>query len=580
MRSSNIAVATKAKVRKRFSFWDFVAISFIFWILVLIMNGTEYMYSPVPLNLNKPVSLDPQNLPEYALRTTVRLFIGLASSIIFSIIYALLAAKVKRLERPLISLLDILQAVPVLGYISFTIAGFVALFPGNILGYELAVIFAIFTCQVWNITYSIYQSIITLPKDLEDVTKLCKLNAVQKFILIEFPYAIPPLIWNMMLSMSGAWFFVVASEAIIEGNQEYFLPGIGSYIAAAIHSQSLESIIYAIIVMALLIAIYDQIFFKPLIDWSEKFKYETQYIGVDNKSWCYRLFHKAHVARLLFAPFNWIYKKLLHLPTRGVARTRNKKRHAVFSSIIVADICWYGFMGGIALYAFYQIYLFSSTQLSWGDLSETLYLGLVSTIRIIIMMIITIIIWAPISIYIGMRPKIARVIQPLALMLASFPANLIFPVCVYYISKYALNHNIWLSFLLIFSMQWYLVFNIVAGVSSMPAEIKYAASNFKVKGVSWYRNILIPAILPDLLIGAITAWGSAWNATIIVEFAEWGSQELVATGLGAYITEATNNGQMAKIILGVAVMVAYVELFNRMLWRPIFKYADQMENLK
>ncbi len=568
------------KALKKFSIWDLVAISLIFWIFVLIMNATEYMYAPVPLNLDNPVSLDPSKIPEYALRSTMRLFIGLAISIIFSIIYALLAAKVKRLERILISLLDILQSVPVLGYISFTVAGFIAMFPGNILGFELAVIFAVFTCQVWNITYCIYQAIVTLPKDLDEAAKNAKLNPVQRFVMVEFPYSVPSLVWNMMLSMSSAWFFVVASEAIIEGNKQYFLPGIGSYIAAAIDAQSIKSIIYAIIAMVVVIIIYDQVFFRPLVDWAEKYKYEKYSSLSGKRSWCYRLFSNSKIYnKIIKAPFRWLYRLMTH-SYKSLEAEYIDSPSGVIQERKWADYLWYLTMAAIAVFAFYKIYIFATANLHWSDLKYTLYLGFISTVRIIIMMAITILIWLPISVYIGLRPKLAKIIQPLALTLASFPANLIFPLVVYYISSRSLDPNIWLSILLMFSMQWYFVFNIVSGVTSIPTEIRVASEGLALKKSVWYKKILVPAILPSFLVGAITAWGSAWNATIIVEFAEWGSTELIATGLGAYITEATDSGQMPKIILGVAVMVFYVELFNRLFWRPIFSYADKMENLK
>lgn len=371
-------IAAISKVNKNFSVWDIVAVSLIFWIFILIANGTEYMYAPVPINLNKPISLDISNIPEYALRSTFRLFIGLGISIIFSIIYALLAAKIKRLERILISLLDILQSVPVLGYISFTVTGFIALFPGNILGFELAVIFAVFTCQVWNITYSIYQSIITLPKNLDDASKLFNLNPIQKFIFVEFPYAIPSLVWNMMLSMSSAWFFIVASEAIIEGNHQYFLPGIGSYIAAAIYNESISSILYAIIAMIVVIILYDQLFFRPLIDWSEKFKYEEQYIN-NNKSWGYKLYIKSQIFNILLIPFNRLLKLFTLL--------YRKKNHSQLIKENRFDwlyaICWYLVIIFIGIYGIYAIYSYFDKNIHFSEVKETLYLGLITTIRII-----------------------------------------------------------------------------------------------------------------------------------------------------------------------------------------------------
>ena len=232
------------------------------------------MYSPVPLNLKDPISLNPMYLPQYTLYTTARLTIAIVISVIFSFIYALIAVKNVSLRKPMIALLDILQSIPVLGYVAFTITGFVALFPGNVIGFEITVIFVAFTCQVWNITYSIYQSILNVPEGIKDASKLFKLNSIQRFLLVELPYSIPSMIWNIMISIANSWFFIVATEAIIEGNDQYYMPGIGSYIASAIQLENFNAIVYAILAMIIIIILIDQLIFRPLLEWSSKFKYE------------------------------------------------------------------------------------------------------------------------------------------------------------------------------------------------------------------------------------------------------------------------------------------------------------------
>lgn len=571
-----------SKGTAKFSIWDLCAISLVFWIFIIIKNATEYMYAPVPLNLTDPVSLDPWRLPEYALRTTFRLAIGIFASIIFSIIYALIAAKVKRLQNIMISILDIMQSIPILGYISFTVAGFIAMFPGNILGFELAVIFAAFTCQVWNITYCIYQAIIGVPKSIQDTYRVFKLNPIQKFLLVEIPYSVPSLVWNIMISISNSWFFVVASEAIIEGNHSYYLRGIGSYIASAIDQENIDAIIYAVITMTVVIIIYNQLIFRPLIEWSEKFKYEF-YNPNYSPSWVYKIFTKSRIFKVFTLPCRFLYVQLLKVKisnSNHISQEQSETNTIPTRTSKIINYIWKTIFGSIAIYAFYIIFESLHQDIRIEEFLHTLYLGFITTLRIIAVMIITIVFWLPISIYIGLRPNIAKFAQPIALLLASFPANLIFPFFVIVIKKYSLNPDIWLSVLLIISMQWYLVFNVLSGISSISEDLKEVTSCFHIKGWNFMRKIIFPAIMPHFMIGAMTAWGSAWNSTIIAEFVEWGNTTLEATGIGAYITIASNDGDSSRIILGIIVMLVYIEFFNRIFWRPLFKYSDTIERLK
>jgi len=576
---------TTKKIKKSFNIWDAFAITLVIWLFVALKNTMGYMSSPVPLSLEHTLSLDPLHLPEYAFRSIIRIFLALIASVIFSVIYALIAAKNKYLQKAMISLLDIMQSIPILGYLSFTLAGFIALFPGRMLGLELAVIFTVFTCQVWNITYSIYQSIITIPENLKNTDTVFKLNPIQRFILVEFPYAIPSLIWNIMISISNSWFFVVASEAIIDGNNAFFLPGIGSYIASAIGHEDLHSIFYAIGTMGVIILLYDQFLFRPLVEWSKKFRYDfTQSDSGFNKSWDKKLVTNSKILKILNHPFKKIYRYLIaHRFADSVTNNHNSSKRtksSVKKHERIKEIFWYLVVFMLSGYSLYKVGIFLHTEIPISEIQHTLYLGLITTIRIIAVMLITVVVWLPISIYIGFNPKLAKIAQPLALTFASFPANLIFPLCIFVIQKYNLNPDIWLSVLLILSMQWYLVFNIIAGASTFPANLKEVVKTFDIKGIKLLFKIITPSILPHFLVGAITAWGSAWNSTIVAEFAEWGTTKLTATGIGAYVTEANNAGDMSKIILGILVMLIYIEFFNRFFWRPLFHYADKMEKLK
>lgn len=563
---------------RRFSIWDLIAISIIFWIFILIKDATEYMYAPVPLNLEDEISLSISKLPQYALRSTSRILIGLVIAIIISIIYALIAAKNERLRKIMIPFIDIMQSIPILGYISFTITGFIALFPGNILGFELAVIFAVFTCQVWNITYSLYQSFISIPKELLNTERIFKLNAIQKFFLIELPFATPSLLWNAMISVSNSWFFVVASEAMIEGNQSYYLPGIGSYIASAISAKDINAIWYAIITMTILIILYNFFIFNPISDWAEKFKYENTKEN-STASWGYKIFSKSNIFLMVNFPFKISYRYLAKASASQRSSTRNIAQQQTYNNTVI-NIMWYSLIGIIFIYTAYHLVIFIQNNISLQETLHAFYLGLITTIRIICTTILTIIFWLPISIYIGSKPRLLKLAQPLVLMLASFPANIIFPLCVLIITKYNLNPNIWLSTLLIISMQWYLVFNIISGMDAFPINIRNVISMINPRKTTMFKKIIAPSILPNFMVGAITAWGSAWNSTIIAEYAEWGNVTLEATGIGSYITIASNSGDSSRIILGILVMLFYIEIFNRLMWRPLFKYTEQLEKLK
>lgn len=581
MKFNNIALTKK--IYKNLTIWDLAAISLILWLFIALIQGADYMYSPVPLNLKKPISLELDNLPRYAFMTGLRMFIGLTISIVFALVYGLLAAKVKILEKPLIAIIDVLQSIPILGYLSFTITGFIALFPGNILGFEFAVIFAIFTCQVWNIIYTCYQSIINLPEELQNISKVCRLNGVQKFFYIELPYAVRPIVWNMMISLSNAWFFVVASEAIVEGNNTYYLEGIGSYIQASIYTKNINGILWAIVAMACVLMVFDQLIFKPLVDLSNKCKYQTYASAPEPVSWIFKVLSKSKLVRFIISPMSAVFRFFVGYKfAQFIKRTNNIELNEVsnvyvsrlINLILIVVIGYFAFVGIL------DIFIYIKNKFSISEFIYCLKLGGITMVKISLMLSLTILLWLGPCIYIGMRPRLAKAALPVTLTLASFPANLVFPLCVVLVSKYNLNPDIWLSFLYILSNQWYIVFNIISGVSSIPQDVRDAIKLMRLTKIDMLKKVIFPAIAIDLLVGAITAWGSAWNSSIVVEFNEWGSSQIVSKGLGSYLTMATDSGEMNKIILSISVMVLIIEFFNRIFWRPLFKLADRIERLK
>jgi NitT/TauT family transport system permease protein len=554
--------------------WDIVALILVTGAMVLIVYGGEQTTAPLSALDVAPVSLDPANLPAYALRTTMRMLLAIVCSIIFTFIYAALAAKSRRAEMVLIPLLDILQSVPILGFLTFTVVFFMNLFPGRVLGAELACVFAIFTSQAWNMTFSMYQSMRNVPKDLEEASQSFHLSGWQRFWRLDVPFAMPGLIWNTMMSMSGGWFFVVASEAITVGNTTVTLPGIGSYVALGIQQQNLPAIGYAILTMLLVIIAYDQLLFRPVVAWADKFRFEQTSSGNVPTSWMLDLFRRTRALRALSLPFSALNKAVsnLHISVPDSLRIASAERRRPSR---IVDGIWLAFIVASTSYAAFAIYRYLSATLSPSDVLTAIGDGLITLARVVVLIALATLIWVPVGVWIGLRPKLAERMQPLAQFLAAFPANLAFPVFVVVIVRYGLNANVWLSPLMILGTQWYILFNVIAGASAFPSDLREAASSLHLKGWRWWVKVVLPGIFPYYITGAITASGGSWNASIVAEVASWGNTHLTATGLGAYIATATENGDFPRVVLGIAIMCILVTLFNRLLWRPLYAFGER-----
>jgi NitT/TauT family transport system permease protein len=554
--------------------WDAVALILVIGAMVLIVYGGEQTTAPLSTLNIAPVSLDPANLPAYALRTTLRMLLAIVCSIIFTFIYAALAAKSRRAEMVLIPLLDILQSVPILGFLTFTVVFFMNLFPGRVFGAELACVFAIFTSQAWNMTFSLYQSMRNIPKDLEEASQSFHLSGWQRFWRLDVPFAMPGLIWNTMMSMSGGWFFVVASEAITVGNTTVTLPGIGSYVAMGIQKQNLPAIGYAILAMLLVIIAYDQLLFRPLVAWADKFRFEQTASASAPTSWMLDLFRRTRALRALSFPFAALNKAISNLHIALPVRLKRVSKDRGQPSRIV-DAAWLTLIVASTGYAGWKAYEYLSATLSFSDVVTAIGEGFITLARVVVLIALATLIWVPVGVWIGLRPKLAERIQPLAQFLAAFPANLAFPVFVVGIVRYDLNPNVWLSPLMILGTQWYILFNVIAGASAFPTDLREAAGSFHLKGWRWWVKVVLPGIFPYYITGAITASGGSWNASIVAEVASWGDIHLTATGLGAYIATATEAGDFPRVVLGIAIMCILVTLFNRLLWRPLYAFGER-----
>ncbi len=566
-----VAVAPELKP----NLWDLALIPVIFALLALLAYGGSQMTTPYDVGEKLALSLDPANLPYYLLRSALRMAAALLASLVFTLVYATLAAKVPALEKVLVPILDILQSIPILGFLSITVAGFIALFPGNLLGVECAAIFAIFTSQAWNMAFSLYSSLKTVPNDMIEASKVFHLSAWQRFWRLEMPWGMPGLVWNMMISVSGGWFFVVASEAITVSGQTIMLPGVGSYIALAIAEKNLGAIGWAILAVLAGIVVYDQLMFRPLVAWTDKFRVDTAPGEQRPESWLLTLMQRGRLFRALakLPGLAW------DLVAAGLTRRRDEtavfhasdRLHVTLPSW--ASHAWDAFLILAAVAALVQVGLFVHGAVGLVEAGQVLFYGLVTTIRVVVLIFLASVVWVPIGVWIGQRPVVAQNVQWIAQFLAAFPANLMFPVAVLLILRFDLNVDVWTSPLMILGTQWYILFNVISGAAAMPQDMKDAAGNLGLSGWLRWKKFILPAIFPSYITGAFNAAGGSWNAAIVSELVSWGDTTLTAVGLGSYIARATADGDFPRIALGIAVMCLFVMGFNRYLWRPLYMLA-------
>ncbi|MDE2051309.1 MAG: ABC transporter permease subunit [Gammaproteobacteria bacterium] len=552
--------------------WDVIAFVLVFAFFAYLGDAAHALTGSLAHLEAQPISLDPRYLPGYAAQTALRMLVAMGASLVFTFTYATLAAKSRRAATVLVPLLDILQSVPILGF-SITIVFFLSLTPGRVAGAELAAIFLVFTSQAWNMAFSFYHSLRSIPDELDEAARAFHLGPWMRFWRLEVPFAMPPLIWNMMMSMSGGWFFVVAAEAISVGHTTVTLPGVGSYIARAIQERSLTAIGWAIAAMFVVILIYDQILFRPLTASADWFRLEQEAGLTPTRSWALTMMRRSRLLSLGRTVFGSVIQLGFN---RGPMRMpRALRASGSATSRPLGDVAWYAAVGVIVAVAVWRIGRFVLENIPLVEVGHVVGLGCLTLIRVAVLIALASLFWVPIGVYIGMRPRLARTAQPIAQFLAAFPVNLLFPIVVSAIVVLKLDPNIWLSPLMILGTQWYILFNVIVGASSLSADLRYASTNLGVRGWLWWRRIALPAVFPFYVTGAITASGGSWNASIVAEVADWGNKHLTAAGLGAYIADATSAGDFPRTVLGIAVMSLFVVVLNRVFWRPLYARAER-----
>jgi len=536
---------------------------------IVARTGSESLVHFSPPEVIPTISLDPRNLPDYAARSTLRMFVALGLSTLFTFVYGYAAARSRRAERVLVPLLDVLQSVPVLGFLSVTVTGFIALFRGSLLGLEAAAVFAIFTGQAWNMTFALYQSLRSVPRELEEMARLYRLSKWERFTRLELPASVIGLVWNGMMSFGGGWFFLAASEAISVLNRQYTLPGLGSYVAAAIAAKDLKALGWAIATMIAVIILIDQLFWKPLVTVADRYKLELS-AGEERRFWLVDLWRSAslprYAAQLARPAMRWADRALSRataVPAEIHARRTAPGGDGVYNLFLVLGAS--ALIGAAARFVLAEIGL--------REVGHAALLGLATSARVFVLLAFSTVVWTPVGVAIGFSPRLARVSQPVVQILASFPANFLFPFATLGFIKLGISLN-WGSMLLMaLGAQWYLLFNVIGGAQGIPNDLREMAANMGLRGSREWLALIGPGIFGSWVTGAITASGGAWNASIVSELVSWGNTTLTADGLGAYISEATGKGDWPRIVLGVGLMSVFVVGVNRLVWRPLYDLA-------
>lgn len=552
-----------------------VAIFLLLFAAVALADSADV---PLPPSNDAKISSDPADLPYYAMRSLFRMMIALVLSYAFSLMFGYWAARNRKAERLMVPALDILQSVPVLGFLSITVTGFLALFPGSELGLEAASIFAIFTAMAWNITFSMYASSRTVSAEFDEMSRLFRLTSWLRFWRLDVPNAAIGLVWNGMMSMAGAWFFLTASEDITVNGQSYAIPGVGAFAQEAIDDGNWVNIGWAITTMIIMIIGVNVVLWRPLVAWSEKFRNEQSSSGEEPRSMVLSLFRRARwpavFGRARRRAADWLVRHTAFLGSdaraSGAPATQRGRIWDVVFYVIVAIAL---IVGLVALYQYVTDGRGPSAFL------EPIYLAILTFLRVVAVLVISTVVWVPIGIKIGLNPRAARIAQPVVQVAASFPANFLYPIVVTVFVAWHISLNWGAIALMLLGAQWYILFNTVAGAQAIPTDLREAMSDMRVGGLLWWRRFAIPAVFGSYVTGGVTAAGGAWNASIVAERVNFGTNVLVAAGIGAYIAEATANGNNREVLLGVVVMSVFVVFFNRVFWKRMYRLAERKYSL-
>jgi NitT/TauT family transport system permease protein len=550
-----------------------VGLAVVLLIYVVLRVGAG---AKTPVHYATTFDTSPSQLPYYAARSLLRMFIALFFSYSFSLGYAYVAARSRRWRRVLIPALDILQSVPVLGFLAVTVTFFVALFPGSELGLECASIFAVFTSQAWNITFSFYHSLISQPPEFNEASKLMGLSRWKRFWTVDVPGGAIGLVWNGMMSFGGSWFFLTASELITVNTKtstlHYTLPGVGSYVGVAEAQGNLRHVGLGIAAMIIIILVVNFFFWRPLVAYVEKFRVEQSEGSQKAKSLVLSALRRSNWPlaigrgrRAVARPVNRLMGTVTGVDDQQLAVHATRRR--------AADIAFLAVVWAVLVYGLASMLAYINSGSDGLAVFGTAFAdGFFTFLRVVVVVVASTIIWVPVGVWIGFNPRVAQFMQPVVQVAASFPANFIFPFAMVVYLYLGISLNWGAILLMMLGTQWYVLFNVIAGASAVPSDLKEAMDNLGVHGWDRWRRLIIPAVFPAYVTGAITAAGGAWNATIVAEYVLYKGHLYTAQGLGAFIAEETGN--FPELFAGLLVMSIFVTGINALLWRRLYRLAE------
>lgn len=557
----------KERMQRLFTWGDAVVLLLI---AVLLYAGVRLAFNAPDEVQGPEIRLEPRVLPWYALLSVGRMTAAYLLSLIFTLLYGRIAAYNRRAERILMPLLDVLQSVPILSFLPVVLLSLSAILPQSIAA-ELASIVLIFTSQVWNMTFGWYQSLTTIPVELREASRIFRLNNWLRFRKLELPFGMISLLWNSMMSWAGGWFFLMAAEIFTVGSRDFRLPGLGAYLHEAASQGNLTAILWGLAALILTIIALDQFVWRPLLAWADRFKLEMVESDQPPTSWFYNLLHNsalAHFFGRLIAPLAerldlWLVHRF---PMRNAEeREQNQNWLSILLALALAALLLYG-----GLRAAHMLASVPASQ--WGQI----LVGVLTTLlRVAVSLLIALAWTIPVGVAIGTNRRIAAVLQPVVQVTASVPATAIFPVFLLLVVNLAGGLDVAAIFLMLMGTQWYLLFNVIAGASAIPQDLKYTSALLGLKGWARWRTLILPALFPYIITGAITASGGAWNASIVAEYVEFGGQTLFTTGVGSLISQSTASGDYPLLLAATLSMVLTVVLINRLFWRPLYRLAEE-----
>jgi NitT/TauT family transport system permease protein len=531
-----------------------------------------------PFTPSVEISRSPLALPVYAGYSLLRISVAYLLSLIFTLVYGYIAAYNPRAEQFMVPLLDVLQSIPVLSFLPGVMLAMVALFPGKQLGVELGAILLIFTGQVWNMAFSFYASLKSIPREMREAANVYRFNWWQRFTEMELPFAAIGLVWNSMMSVAGGWFFLMACEMFVLGARDFRLPGLGSYLQTAASAGDTTSILWGVATMIAVIVLLDQFVWQPVIAWAEKFKVEQVESANAPRSWVLDMFeHSRALARIKKKAVRPLRERLMMYFSRRHFETASKdetKAWKIWVARVLAVVAL-----GLVAYAVSRVAMIL-VGLQRPELHE-LGQGLVVTfLRVTVALVIGAAWTIPAGVAIGFNPKLARIAQPLAQIAASVPATALFPVVLLLLIKVGGGLGLGSIVLLLLGTQWYILFNVIAGAIAIPTDLKECCSTFRIGGWERWKKLILPGIFPYLVTGMVTASGGAWNASIVAEYFHFKGQTYTTIGLGAVISKATDSGNFDELLAATILMAAAVVTVNRLVWRRMYRLAESRFRLE